>query len=514
MWNPMPWTLAVVVAAAATWAGAQISPVEPYWAIVTADQTNLHSGDMRQYYAVAKMRSGTPVRVDGEGGGWSRVAYPQGLTGFAPARDVKDLGDGTLEVIRPTALKALNLERGFGGSWQNLVPSGQELKPGDTIKAVETVARTDGSVAAWVIVPPANARGYIESNLLRRATPEEAARLISQAAQPAGSAVPAAPDAGTPAIQPPPASTDEPVVPQPAAQVPSQPSEAISLIDEIVVPGSEPAGTQTQPVTAPAQPVPVQPVTVPTIDPAVTEQVMGQTEVVSSDPVPNEAINQDEQPSVAPTAPVAVDASEQSVSVVPMEVIQGSTGQGFDQAVPTTPTPESLETLFDQVRRQPLMEAELDELAAQFRRVRDGLSDSAIDRSLADRIDERLKVLDVMIDLRDRRAELADRQAALSASRVDVERRIADANARAGFTFVGQIVPSAVYDGVRLPKLYRVVSVDEYSSRTLAYVTDSEALELAQKVGRVVGLDGSIRIDPNLGVRVLTATRASVLRPD
>jgi hypothetical protein len=512
MWNPMPWTLAVVVAAAATWAGAQISPVEPYWAIVTADQTNLHSGDMRQYYAVAKVRSGTPVRVDGEGGGWSRVAYPQGLTGFAPARDVKDLGDGTLEVIRPTALKALNLERGFGGSWQNLVPSGQELKPGDTIKAVETVARTDGSVAAWVIVPPANARGYIESNLLRRATPEEAARLIGQAGQPAGVAVPATPDAVTPAIQPPPASTDELVVPvpaQPDGQTPTAPAEAISLIDEIVVPGSDPAGTQTQPVTAPA---PVQPVAAPTIDPAVTDQVMGQTEVVTPDPGFTEPLNQDGQPAVDISVPA--DASEQPVSVVPMEVVQGSTGQGFDQVVPSTPTPESLETLFDQVRRQPLMEAELDELASQFRRVRDGLSDSAIDRSLADRIDERLKVLDVMIDLRDRRAELADRQAALSASRVDVERRIADANARAGFTFVGQIVPSAVYDGVRLPKLYRVVSVDEYSSRTLAYVSDSEILELAQKVGRVVGLDGSIRIDPNLGVRVLTATRASVLRPD
>lgn len=516
MWNLSQWTTVAIVASAATWVSAQISAVEPYIAIVTTEATNMHSGDMRQYYVVAQLPARTAVRVDGEGGGFSRVSYPSGLTGFAAVRDVKDLGDGRVEVIRPTALKAFNMERGFGGSWQNLVPQGQELKPGETLKVIETITRSDGSVAAFVIVPPPSARGYIESSRLRRATAEERAAFLGETPRIAGDTstrepMDRSPNAtpGVVVITPPEEETTDPS-PDPG----SESTSAISLIDEIVTPGSEPAARTRTPEPAPAAQPAAQPgavegqTQVVTETQGVTEQVVGETAVVvpEDEPAAPQAIPQPDEP-----LEIVVTTPPRPADPTPTQPTTQPPGQ---TPVPTLPTTDTLEVLFDQVRRQPLMEAELDELASQFRRVRDSLSNSPVDRSLADRIDERLQVLDVMIDLRDRRRELADKRAALDVNRIESERRINEAYSRAGFTFVGQIVPSSIYDGVRLPKLYRVVSVDEAGTRTLAYVRDSERLGLSNKVGRVVGLDGSLSVDPTLGVRMLSATRSSVLRAD
>ncbi len=474
-----------LVACVCSWAGAQINRVEPYFAVVTVDQTSLHAGDMPLYYAVARLDAGAVLRVDGTGAGWSRVSYPAGISAYATAREVKDLGDGKLEITRTTPLKAANADRGFGGSWQNLLPAGAELEPGAVLSYSEPVKRSDGAIAAYTVTPPESARAYVESSLLRKATNAEVERFLKAN----GQAVPA--QAQPAPINPP--TQNEPIVP---AVEPTPPAEeVISLIDDMQVTG-EPA----QPST---------PVGTPEVAPIATDPVESTTTVVTDaevvmPPVDNDPIEvlPSDQPADSPPAVSAPDPAETAAEVARLNTM-----------IDTSLDVEALEASFASVRTQPLMEAELGELRNQFQRVRDGLSTTPGDLAIASRIDQRLAVLDVMIDLRDRRRELAAQRTSIESTTVEIQRRIEASASRAVYSVVGQLVPSTIYDGLRLPKLYRIVSMDHTGTRTIAYVADREDLQLSEKVGRVVGFTGSIGLDPTLGVRLVNTNNASVLLP-
>ncbi len=483
-----------LVACVSSWAGAQINRVEPFFAVVTVDQTSLHAGDMPLYYAVARLDAGAVLRVDGAGAGWSRVTYPAGVTSYATAREVKDLGDGKLEVIRTTPLKAANADRGFGGSWQNLLPAGAELEPGAVLSYTEPVKRSDGSIAAYIVTPPESARAYVESSLLRKATNEEVEAFLK-----ATGAVPPAQEEPV-ATAPPAENNPTPVVSEPTEEV-------ISLIDDMQV-----TGEQTRPSTPVVSPIVtpvVTPVETPANAPIATDPVESTTNVVTDaefvvPPVDNDPIE------VLPADPPADSAPATSL---PDPAETAAEVARLNTMIDASLDVEALEASFASVRTQPLMEAELGELRNQFQRVRDSLSATPVDQVIASRIDQRLAVLDVMIDLRDRRRELAAQQTSIDTTTIEIQRRIEATASRAAYSVVGQLVPSSIYDGLRLPKLYRIVSVDQTGTRTIAYVADREDLQLAEKVGRVVGFTGSIGLDPTLGVRLVNTNNASVLLP-
>ena len=65
---------------------------------------------------------------------------------------------------------------------------------------------------------------------------------------------------------------------------------------------------------------------------------------------------------------------------------------------------------------------------------------------------------------------------------------------------------SNVYNGERLPKMYRIQSVSRVdgSPRTLGYVTPDKSID--GKLGSVVGIVGEPRFDPQL--------RLVIVRPD
>ncbi len=494
-------------------ASAQISSVEPYWAVVTVDATTLHAGDMPLYYAVARVNAGQVLRVDGAGGGWARVAYPRGVTGFADPRNVRTVSETSLEVTRPTPLKAANLERGFGGSWQNLLAESDVLTAGDTLTYTDTVKRSDGTVAAYVVIPPPTARAYVEASLLRRATEAEIAAHTSPNQPPqepeATQAEPAQPETA-------PAGAEAAAGAPADAATPAQP-EVISLLDEMAIASPDaPAAAETT-AAAPADAAPARApervrdaervvtdteVTVPAVDNPPIRVVPAET----TEATPSEAAG---EVAAATGAQAALEGG-----VVPAQTDgNAATQEQLETMIDAGLDIQALESSFDQVRRQPLMQAELGELRDQFQRVRNSLTTMPADVALAQRIDQRLAVLDVMIDLRDRQRELAERRAQLDSTTVTLRQQIENAEARATFTVVGRLVPSVIYDGQRLPKLYRVVSIDQVGTRTIAYVADDEDLELAQKVGRVVGMSGPISIDPTLGVRLISSQRAVVLQP-
>ncbi len=83
-----------------------------------------------------------------------------------------------------------------------------------------------------------------------------------------------------------------------------------------------------------------------------------------------------------------------------------------------------------------------------------------------------------------------------------------------GYQFVGRLVRSSVYDGARMPLMYRMVSVNESIPRTLGYIVPDDALGIPTKLGEIVGVLGTSELDPALNLRIVTPTRIDVLAPE
>ncbi|MBC6954361.1 MAG: hypothetical protein DYG93_04645 [Leptolyngbya sp. PLA2] len=421
----VPSLVSFVVAAlcAAVPSHAQVRPVEPYHAVVTVDGAAMRSGDMADYYKVAELKRGQVVRVDAEGNGWARVAYPAGVTAFVDAREVQVEGE-TARLTRRSALKARSMVAGWGASWQRLMPEGSELEPGATLKIVQPVRNRENAIVGYEVEPPAGARGYIASNNLRTATAEEVRAHRASPGEPAGQT----PQPRTPPVQEqptPPALETPDVVPTPA-------------------PADE-AAPSAPPVVAPA---PVEP-------------------------------------------PAPLPETERAVGT-------------FD----------ALEAAFESLRQQDPDRAELSELAAEIRRAADALDDSPYSQGIRRSLDQRLAVVELWIRLRETRAMLAEKRAETETHSSRVAERIAALERTRGYEFVGRVVPSSLYDGRRLPLMYRIVSVGGVSPRTIGYVLPDDRFDLGAKVGRVVGVVGEARMDEALGLRIVVPHRIDVLRPE
>jgi hypothetical protein len=80
---------------------------------------------------------------------------------------------------------------------------------------------------------------------------------------------------------------------------------------------------------------------------------------------------------------------------------------------------------------------------------------------------------------------------------------------RAEYTAVGILNASAVYDGQRLPELYRVC--DALTGATIAYVEPNADVPLATMVGTLVGIKGGKTVDPALRLTVISPMSVELL---
>lgn len=171
---------------------------------------------------------------------------------------------------------------------------------------------------------------------------------------------------------------------------------------------------------------------------------------------------------------------------------------------------EDLEASFEATRQMPTAELDqaLDELLAEFQRTREESSD---DERLSAQLDMRIEWIKLRLATRDQRraiesalAQADDRAKALQGQANDWQKSRA-------FQLVGRLVQSSVYNGERLPKMYRVqaVSTLDGTPRTLGYLMPSESLE--SKLGSIVGIVGESRFDPQLRLVVIKPDRVEVM---
>jgi hypothetical protein len=173
-----PWTASAAAQTA-------VNAVTPYAAVVEADDAVLRAQPQDLMYPVLRLPRGQVLRVDGEaldskGRAWWRVTYPAGTFVFVAAEAVQlEPGGKSGTVTKVTQPKAPNLSTGYKGSWSPALSQG--LQPGAKVTILEVEPAPGGQgAAAYRIVPPESARGFVPASMMRKATPQEAAALAAQ----------------------------------------------------------------------------------------------------------------------------------------------------------------------------------------------------------------------------------------------------------------------------------------------------------------------------------------------
>lgn len=412
----------------------------PSYVTVAADGTLLRCGAGSAYYAVARLERGQVLVSGGTESDWVRVEYPPGLFAFVAADQVTlDEAGRTATLRQESALRAANLAGTVKGSWRRLLE--RPLPAGTALDVVEQIKGDDGTVVALRVRAPRGAFGYVQPQSVRPATDAEVQAFL--AAHPGDAGLAHAPDAGASTATSDPAST---------GGVPATAPAGTSLVEPIVLPGSE----------GPA--------------PARTE------------------------------------------GTAPADLVQDTSTAGPTGAAPAEPargaaTIDDLEVQFARIRREGGDDAQIDELVSEYERILSTIGETGRDRRLRAALQQRIELLRLQQSIAATlRAARSDSEAASEQVRL-VAARAAELDRNRSYNVVGRLVPSTIYDGKRLPLMYRLVSVGQDPARTLGYLKPGEGMVLDDKVGLVVGVIGPSTIDRSLNLNIVHASRVDVLAP-
>ncbi|MEO0483238.1 MAG: hypothetical protein AAF138_06400 [Planctomycetota bacterium] len=498
--TPLPALLALLVCTIvglADHAARAAQPTPPRYVAVVSPNVPLRSGDNERFYRVMDLDEAAVLRVVSESEDWLEVAYPPGTTAFVRVQHVTRQG-GAVVLTQPRRLRANNLTAGFTGSWKALLP--QALPAGTELPIIEEIAASDGQVVGYRVPAPDNATGYVGKRLTRPASDREIDRAV-RAARRSGANINIPPADTAPASNTPPPfePTSEPT-PEPTTAPEPQPEPA------------QPQ-PQSQNTTAPLDNAPV--------DQAVpTQPEPSQPEPTQPEPAQPEPETQSEpepqpEPELPATQPVP-DANR--VSAESIEARRASM---------------SLEERFQSIRAAPVVDIDVEPLIADYRAELARLGDTPTDRSLARRIAQRLELLELRRDYRNRILELGagptgaranvepanagfDRPRELNpipqtpAPLVNPEISSTPANLRVKLQ--GRLEPSLVYDGDRLPRLFRLVAGGtQGDERTLAYLEPNDGQGWASRLGQVVEIEGVTRSAQEGRVRVVAVETIRVL---
>lgn len=448
--SPAGLTLAAGFATAAISSTAAARQAAGYYAVVVNDGTPLRCADITGAYRVAELPKGQVVLVESETSDWARVAYPPKTGAFVRADDAQ-LDGSTVKLTQPSKLRAANAVSGFGASWKSLLSD--PLPAGATLKLIETIKGEDGTVQGYRVVAPDAARGFIAPSALRRASDAEIAAYKKAIGAPAETK-PAATTENKPST---PEAAPAPADHQPAATPDPKPAD-----NSLLTPQTPEGATPAQP--APGQPAATPPATGDENAPTIVEQKPAQPAAA------------------APAAPA-----------------------------PKVGSLEALEASFQKVRKEPVLEAELDPLMVEIERAIGTTDKSKFPRRHAQLV-QRYDYLKLQVDYRDRVRALEEARRRIDAARDQSQQRLAELEAQRVYTVIGQILPSNVYDGKDLPLMYRIQAVGGVVPRTLGYLKPQEQLQLPSKLGMVVGIIGQASIDPSLRLNIFDAVRVDVLK--
>jgi len=210
-----------------------------------------------------------------------------------------------------------------------------------------------------------------------------------------------------------------------------------------------------------------------------------------------------DNPSPAPSTEAATEGlTEAKPAPAPTRVIDA-----IRRASPT----EELNAIFTRVQKQPLEEAEFEQAVARFEQYRAQLGGSPGDTRLKERARRMEEIISMRMELRDTQRKNRDSDASIKAARAGMRSVLEQYERQRIYTIIGRLIPSTVYDGTRLPLLFRVHSPEPGTSRTLGYLQPDAGLDLTGKLGQIVGVVGETRFDETLKATLITATKVDVV---
>lgn len=514
--TPRAPSLAAILAAMLAWvspmtASGQIEDREPAWVVVTEPTAAMQCVDLR-IYPVRTLRSGELVRIDGAGAEWVRVIYPDDQPAYVPAEAVRvDETAGTVTLREAHPLRAVN-QRSPADSWRSLFDRATPLPAGTTLPLRGSVTGDADQIVGYLVTPPRppeaphQPHGYLPSGAVRPADAGEIARAMDRRE-----------DASRPADQTPPADDQDQGQrdDRPASTTPQQAEDqADSTTDarepaargDDASPDSDPSGTPDRAGGTPRADDPQRDAGRDDDDgPRRSDRQSGG--VTAPPPAP------DEVPVIDRPTPGPIDASRVDTSLLEPVVTPDVLASRLDLPGPDRgEAPDrdaaagepSAEVGATPQRLGPLTPAQLGERFEAFRSLdRSAQAESlnelinAFERtiatvereSVAGALRQRLEWLELQRDLRDRRRALEQILDEADDRTASIEQRLRALEETREYRFVGRLRPSALYNGRRLPRLYRLVAGGRGAAeRTLAYIEPDEQGRAASLLDTIVGL--------------------------
>jgi len=433
---------------------AQVSDTEPYWVEVADDNVYLRCGDGSVWYAVGKLEAGRVLQVDGEGFDWLRVAFPSGF-GALVRDDEGTLDDATgmVRLTRPSKLRFYNRDNGVVNSWKTLLD--QALPAGEELRHIETLRNEAGDAVGFLVEAPDTARAFVSERLTSRISEEEAlARL-----------------------------------------------------------GRTPEGEQTEQTGQPA-------------DTAVAQrpETTGGTTDTTNNEAPTEQPRQsqpaDDEMAQAPIVPAGESPARQPETTPettqPAEstpvLTMGADADETDSGRRVLSLAE-LRAAFDRVIEEPILDAEIQPLIDEHQALYNALDADADAETVRPFLQTRIELLEIRLAVQRQMERVSEVQARADQDAEALSSRIAEWQSRPEYLAVGRLTTSAIYDGKRLPLLYRLMSVEGGAGRTLAYIAPAGDLDLDAKLGSIIGVVGEREGAAGLRAQVITPRRVEVLNP-
>ncbi|HMN96903.1 MAG TPA: hypothetical protein PKC43_10430 [Phycisphaerales bacterium] len=165
-----------------------------------------------------------------------------------------------------------------------------------------------------------------------------------------------------------------------------------------------------------------------------------------------------------------------------------------------------LEFAFSQLAKEDPESAEVGPLRQRYLEFAERIaaldSERAFARTRADQ-------LEIKEEIQERLAEVRRLQARQGADLEVIRGRRVAVEARQPYVAVGRLNASTVYDGRRLPLLFRVQ--DPSGGQTIGYLEPGGGFELTSLLGQLVGIVGTRSYDESLRLNIISPTRIDVL---
>jgi hypothetical protein len=169
---------------------------------------------------------------------------------------------------------------------------------------------------------------------------------------------------------------------------------------------------------------------------------------------------------------------------------------------------EKLEAVYHELLEEPIETAEVLPLRDLYLKLADEHPES---KRIVRYASARAEQLEIWADLQQRRAELGRLRKRLELSAEEAEAMRLALEATANYVAVGRLAASTVYDGERLPELYRIQ--DASTARTIAYLRPSDEFHLEEMLGQLVGIVGKKTYDEGLRLNLIEPERIDLLTP-